>query len=64
MPRSQSEMMYDWQGLDPWVVVGRIFKSITFKVFDLVCGYTIRICEMKSVENGSKLKVFFDDLKQ
>ena len=52
--------MYDWQGLDPRVVVGRLFKSIPFKVYELVCGYTIRIYKMKSVENGSKLKVFFD----
>ena len=31
LPWLQSEMMYDWQGLDPRVVVGRLFKSITFK---------------------------------
>lgn len=43
LPRLQVKMMYDWQGLDPRAIFGIPLQSITFKVHELECGYTIRI---------------------
>ena len=43
LSRIQDILMYDWQGLDPRVFVGITLESITFKVYELVCGYAIRI---------------------